>query len=995
MRKTLLLLTFVLGLFSMALAQERTVSGVVKDASGEPLPGATVHVKGSTIGSVTNLDGEFKLNVPNDASTLVFSLVGFLSIEQELGTQSLFELVMEEDVKQLNEVVVTGYGELDKKKITGSIATVDAKLIEQVPVATFDQMIQGQSPGLYVNAGSGQPGAAATVRIRGNGSINGGNDPLYIVDGVPIESDAFTTLNANDFASISVLKDASATAQYGSRGGNGVIVITTKKGAIGKTRVNYRYQTGWSKIGDMGVEMMNTQERLAYEEIIKRGPGWTYSSNNPDAPDDAAEKLAALRNTNTDWVDAVTRIGRTETHEVNISGGAKGTRFYVSGNYFAQEGVAEGSDLERITGRFNIDHEYSDKLRFGLSANVGRSTSQYIPSEGLSTANPFVLATIDYMPYDSIQVTNPTTGEKEYKLRGFGRNPVEMVDTYIEKMNELKAIVSTYVEAELFPNVTAKSKIGFDFRNREYEEWADPEGTLSAWGKEGQGFYSATSASKFQYNWVNSVQWAKTIGDHDFDVMAGTEILEKSYNNFDYTGYGINPKLPQTPAGITPGTPDNNLIPDVGGEKWRTALMSYFVFANYTFDKRFSFQGTVRRDGSSKFGDNNQWAIFWSTGLSYNLTEEAFLQSAENINLLKVRASYGTVGNQDDTDLSIEPFQKKSAFGSTVYGSGQGLVPTVIEYPDLSWEQSSKFNAGIDFGFFQNKVRGSLDVYNDITSALFVEQQLSRTSGFDDLDINAGKMRNRGIELQLTTTNISSATGFKWETTLNFGHNDNEILDLGQVDEFLLGTGIVREGLPLGSHYTVGWAGVNPANGQPLYYDKDGNVTTVYSSANEVADWGTSNPPNVGGITNTFSYKGLSLSVFFNFQQGHRLFNNQSYFIENHNVGYNQSAEMLDLWQKEGDITSVQGLGYAREFTSRDIEDASFLRLRNVNLSYTLPSTAMSKLKYFSSIRVYAQAQNLYTWTKFTGFDPEIGNNIAQFQYPTPRTATVGVDISF
>ncbi|PWJ45031.1 TonB-linked SusC/RagA family outer membrane protein [Sediminitomix flava] len=1003
----------LLSLSVLSIAQERSVSGSVKDASGEPLPGAVVKVKGLSLGAVADFEGKFLMTVPTEATDLVVSLIGYKTQEVSIGNQSIFNFTLEEDAKQLEEVVVTGYSTIDRKKLTGSVSTVSAASIEQVPIASFDQVLQGQTPGLYVNAGSGQPGASATILIRGVGSLGGGNDPLIILDGVPIEADQFATLNANDFESVNTLKDAQATAQYGSRGSNGVIVITTKKGTTGKPKVTYRYLMGASQASEWGVELMDTDEALSYEEMIQNGPGWTLSPNNPGRPTEeeiwdpnnsayggirqlagniasnprtADEILTALKGVNTNWRDIVTQTAPMESHELNISGGNEQTRYYVSGNYFSQEGIAIGSGLERGTLRFNVDNEVSQYFRTGISTNLGYSKSNFIASEGLSTWNPFVLAAMN-KPY--VPVRSEVTGDYAYGAFT-GRNPIEIIDNYTENKEEKKVVGSFYAEAEPLDGLKAKTRVGLDYRESVYKYITSPLApALSAEG----GSYDYRNRTNLLYNFVNTLDYSRTFNEvHDVSVTVGTEFIKQAYQGFNWVGYGLNAKLPDTPAAI----PDANSAnpPEVSGFQRYNSLMSYFGFLNYSYNGKYNFSSTFRRDGSSKFGANNRWANFWSVGGSWNVSDEDFLSNSSVVSLLRLKMSYGTVGNQDASNLAIGPYESFGLFGANSSYIGQGgIEPSTIANPDLKWEVSNKFNLGIDFGLFNDRISGTVEVYNDVTTDLFIPVQLSATSGFTSLQMNAGSMRNRGIELQLNTDNLE-IEDFRWSTSLNFSYNKNEILDLGQVDQYESGTYLIKEGLPFGSHFVVGWAGVNPANGQPLYTDADGNVTTEFSNANARADFGTYLPPITGGITNTFSYKGLELSVFFSYQLGHTLFNNQSFFLENPGTAYNQSVGMLNMWQQPGDVTDIPLAGYNRQFTSRDLEKGDFLRLRNVMLSYNLPKTLLDKVK-IAGAKVHVQAQNLYTWTQFTGFDPEIGNNIAQFQYPMPRTFTAGIDLSF
>ncbi|UII23487.1 SusC/RagA family TonB-linked outer membrane protein [Fulvivirga ligni] len=989
--KNFLLGSFVLILmfsFGESWAQQRTISGkVTSSEDGSALPGVNVVLKGTTNGTVTDIDGNYSLSVSSSDGILTFSFIGLKTEEVEIGSKTVVDVQMADDVQQLSEVVVTGYSKESKAKVAGSIATVDASTIEKVPLATFDQILQGQSPGLVVTAGSGQPGTnAVKVRIRGNGSINGGNDPLYVVDGVPIGSDDIATLNPNDFGSVSILKDASATAIYGSRGANGVIVITTKSGRTdGSARVTYRTQYGTSQLARENFKMMNSTEKIAFEQFVQRGP---TAGLDPNDPDDAAE-LDRLRAINTNWRDAFLRDGKTKNHEISISGGNQNIKYFTSGSYFDQEGTALSSDFERYTLRFNVYANATDKLRFGLNSSLGYSLSNFAPGQGVNLANPFAAAYLAN-PYE--QPYDPETGELVTGNGRTGSNSLERLLKNTDKQNETKVVMSAFAEYEFIPDLTLRSTFGIDYTQEDDEFFVPPNtfgGRNVANGNQGQ--YSKNFYRDFQYVWTNLLSYSFNINaDHDFGVSLGMEAIDNYDEGFGFSGFGINSKLPNSNSGITPGSAEG-FIPTLGGYKTSSSLLSYFGILNYTFNQKYNLKLSLRRDGSSRFGDENQFATLWSVGGSWNASSEPFLKDIDFINNLKLRASYGQVGNQ----VGIGNFQSIGTFGSVSYGAESGLAPTSIGNPNLKWEIQKQANVGIDFGLWQDRISGSLDFYNSITDDLFIDTQLSRTTGFSVIQTNAGQVRNRGIEFSLSAE-VLRIGDFSWTIGGNIAHNDNEILDLGQVSEFESGTSIIREGLPIGSHYVVEWAGVNPANGQPLYRDKEGNLTSVFDASNAVAKFGTSEPPTTGGINTKLVWKGFTLTGLMSFAHGYSRFNNQTFFQENPNFAqYNLSTIMNTMWKEPGDVTEVQSYAYGRQFSSKDIEDASFMRLRNVMLSYNLPSTLLSKTKIIRSVRVFVQGQNLATWTKWTGFDPEDDNNIGQYEYPVPKIYTMGLDVTF
>ena len=992
-------LFFLLGV-QMVVAQAKQITGKVTGSDdGLGIPGVSVIIKGTTIGTVTTIDGGYTLKA-NSEDVLVFSFVGMKTQEIAVGNNSVLNVVMDAETIGMEEVVVTAYGSKGKVGLKGAVTSVQSEELEQVPIATFDQALQGKTTGVYIAAGSGQPGSGDTkVRIRGNASITGNNAPLYVMDGVPIEPSVFASLNVNDFESISVLKDASASSIYGSRASNGVILITTKRGKAGETKFNYRFQNGWSVKTQDKFDMMNSAEKLTFEEMAKRGEGWRLSPLNPNNVGLSEDQLAAnadeldrLRNTNTDWRDVFTRTGQTQSHEVNMSGGNDKTTFYFALQRFDQEGQAIRSDLERTAGRMNLDHKINDKLRFGLSTSMGYTTSSLIESEGgIALANPFAaayLANPYEFPYDDEGNIITGTGRT-------GSNALDRLMTTSNDKAETKGVGALFLEYDLFKGLTIKTQVGLDYRMTTYERWVDPDSYAGQQVSNGQqGSISETFRRRSEMNFTNTADYKTEIGEkHVIGALIGSELIKRKYDGFGYTGYGLNGKLPQTPAAITPGSPENNFIPDVSGFKTERNLFSIFSIFNYTYDSKYSFYGSLRRDGSSAFGKNNKYAVLYSAGFTWNITEEAFMNNIVWVDNLKLRASYGTTGNQE----GIGNFESQTLYGTGSYNGQPAMGLSHAGDPNIKWEIGEKFNIGIDYNLFANRLSGSVEFYNDITSDLFIVQTLSSWAGVpgDSKSVNAGKMRNRGVEF-LINADLVRTHDFNWSIGANLSYNENEILSLGQVDEFEQGTSIVKVGLPLNTHYIVKWGGVDPATGNPMYYTKDGQLTDVYRSSDAVSDFGTSEPPFIGGFNTKISYKGFELRADFSFAHDYKRFNNQTFFQENPNFAqFNLSTNMKTIWQKPGDITEIQRLGTEREFSSKDIEDASFLRFRNLMIAYNFPKTFLQKLDVIDNLRVYAQGQNLYTWTKFTGFDPEDNNNIAQYEYPSSRFFTVGVDVAF
>ncbi|QCK15382.1 SusC/RagA family TonB-linked outer membrane protein [Mangrovivirga cuniculi] len=956
--------------------QGKVITGTVTDQDNAPIPGANVIIRGTAQGTVTDVDGNYSINMPPGYTILVFSFVGFMNEEVRVTTETTIDVTLYPDIQSLTELVITGYTSEKLDRLSGSVGTVESKQMEDIPIPSFDQVLQGKTAGLYISSGSGQPGSSATVRLRGSGSINAGNTPLYILDNVPISAGEFSTLNVNDFESVTVLKDASATAIYGSRGANGVIVITSKSGKKNSANITYRMQYGISQQAREKFEMMNTEEKIAFEQYIGRGPAGTLD------PNDAADRkiLEEYQRTNTDWKNVFIREGKLQSHEIAFSGGGDKTTYYTSLGYLDQEGQALKSDLKRYTLRLNLSSHALDRIKLDFNSSFGYSRANVIPAEGqIMTSNPF--ATV----YLANPYISPYTDSGDYNT-GPGRvgpNTLELVEEGTRTDNQIKAIVSTSGQFNISEPLYIKTTFGIDYTQTNTERYISPDSYEGGAGSFGQG-----QLQDFSYVWTNLLGYSKNFSDHFLEATFGHEIYTNLLNSYGYTGYGINPKLPQTPEGITPGSEDG-FIPDIDGFKSSYSLHSLFAIANYSFQDKYNFKASIRRDGSSRFGENNRFAIFWSLGASWSLKKEAFLENSQLFDELKLRASYGTVGNQS----GIGNFQSLPTYSPVNYGSNQGNGIFNAGNSNLKWEVSNQANIGIDFSLLNNKIFGKLDLYNNITSDLFVQYQLSRTIGYRSIQSNEGKMNNRGVELTLNA-DILTINDFVWTIGGNIAYNQNEILDLGQVNEFEQGTSIVKVGLPLGTHYITEWAGVNQSNGEPLYYGQNGEITENYDQAGPKAIFGTSQPPLTGGVFSTFNYKGLKLDAFFTFAQGYSRFNNQLFFSENPNfVNYNLSKKMTTMWKEPGDITEIQSYLYERQFSSRDIEDASFLRLRNIRLSYTFSEKLTGKM--LKGLNIYLQGQNLYTWTNFTGFDPEDSNNIAQFEYPASKVYSIGLSAKF
>jgi len=978
MRKKLLLSFCAIVLASLTLlAQNTTVTGKVTDAqTGAPLSGVTISLNAKGLG-VTKADGTYSVAVPPSAKKLTLSYVGYDDQQITVGSASQnIKLVPGE--KSLNEVVVTGYQALQKRQITGAIATVKGETFKNTPIGSFDQMLQGQASGALIQANSGQPGAAARVVIRGVGSVNGTTEPLYILDGVQISAGNFASINPNDFESISLLKDASTTAQYGSRGANGVVVITSKQGKSGKTKFEYNAQYGQSRFPENKLVVMNTNQKLDYE--IARGNPYGFTTTDLDS----------LRKINTNWQDEITQTGITNSHQLSASGGNDKTSFFVSGAMFNQTGTVQKTGLKRYSGRMNLTHSANQNLKFGLNSFVGWSNYQNTTESNSGIASPL----------NAIRWGNPyerpftPTGDYQQFLSG-QPNPVQDMNETNRGTKEMKVIASAFIESKL-PFILK----GLSFRTQwgvDYEDW-DQTTLFTRFSVAGQsqlgnnGVYAKTSRKLTRYTGTTSINYVKKIGEHDFSVGAYNEFVNRIFSSFGYNGYGLTGNF-QNGAGIT----NNSLtyIPSVAENKTENALISFFGIGSYSFKNKYFLNTSVRRDGSSRFGANNRFATFFTVGAGWMISDEDFFKNINFVETLKLSTSYGTVGNQE----GIGDFASRELFGRGTYNGVVGPGISQLPNQDLTWEEREKFNVGINATFLKGRISLGVDFYNDNTNQLFLNQQLSRTTGFTSLNTNIGRVQNRGWEFTLNTENIK-AGDFRWTTNINFTVNRNKVLELTPTTPpigITGGTSIQRIGYPLNSNFLVKYEGVNPANGNAIYRRPNGALTEFYDDVKDRQIFGTRDAPFYGGFTNKFTYKSVELSVFFSYLFGNLVYNNDRANVENPSYFYdNMWVEVAKEWRKPGDITTIPRANQTfRSSTTRFLEDGSFLRLRNLQLAYNVAPSVAKKLS-ISSARFFLMGENLWTGSKFLGFDPELSSGfLTGAQYPALRTFTLGLSVGF
>ncbi len=1012
MRKIVCLLTAIIGLALTSWAQPSvTLSGKVTDSKdGTGISGVSITAKGGKVGVKTDVSGAYSITVPSGKTVLIFSYIGYQTEERAIGKMLNLDVALKNSSNDLSEVVVTGYGNRKKSEFAGAVSKVPSKQIEQVPVASFEQILQGRAPGLYIASGSGQPGTAARVNIRGVGSISGGSDPLYVLDGIPIEGGVFRSLNPNDFESVDVLKDAAGAGLYGSRGANGVIVITSKKGKTnGKTVFQYRGQGGVSDAPNQSnLELMNTAQRLEYEEkflgpallsptALSGYPGWDYSLNNPryqtlSATQRAAEALLldSVKAINTNWPDLFFRRGTFKQHELNASGGTQNLSFYTSLSVYQQEGTVIRSNLDRYTFRANLDYK-TEKLTVSVRSAAGWSSQSNIESEGgVFLANPIAAAYLE-LPYRRLSAPGSTLNDV-----GGGRtgpNAYDRLFTTTSVQNQFKGTLGITAVYKIGAGFGLRSTNGIDWRTNNGSRFVDPNSFVGRGAApNNQGSYSENNLENLQLISTSGITYSKTFGTkHSVNAQAMMEVIRNRFRSNSGVGYGLNTRLPNTPAAITQGTATNNFIGNFSGGKTLNGIFSTFAIADYTYDKRFSVTASLRRDAPSQVPAQNRENIFWTVGGTWNVIAEKFMEKQNFLSDLRVRASYGEAGNINGFGSD---FGYLSTYGAGGYAGIPGVVPTSPGNPEYKLESQVISNIGVDFAFLRNRIRGTVEVYKKTSQNLFANQNISRQTGFTGYSVNAGELYNKGVEFSLTG-DVFAKNDVLVTIGVNGAFNQNKVTSLGALTEIPQGTSIIRVGLPLGSHFQVGWVGVDPANGNPIYQDVNGNPTSSFSAANNRADFGTFLPKFTGGANLDVQYKGFDLGILLSTAQGVQRFNNEKFFYEttNSNFQFNKRVEMLtQTWTKANDVTNYQRIGTQRQFTSKDIQDASFVRFRNLQVGYTF-NTKNSKL--IRGFRFWGQAQNLFTWTKWQGFDPEESNNIASYEFPNPRTYTFGLDINF
>lgn len=991
MKRPLLVLFSIVFFTLTAWSQEKTLTGKVTGEDGAPLPGVSVLVKGTTIGAQTDLDGVYELNVPSAAQTLVFSFIGFRSLEQEIGNNTVINVELSQDIEALSEVVVIGYGEQSRRYQVQSVATVDAKKFENVPAVSPQQLLQGQAAGVQMTNSSGLLGAAANIRIRGAASITAGGEPLFVIDGVPLNDGDYTQamggasglnplydINPNDIASLTVLKDASAVAIYGSRGANGVVLIETKKGQMGKATIDFDYYTGFSNPVDI-YEPMNGDQFLEVRQAYADGD----PSRTP--PTDPGTRF--------NWLDAVKRTGSISNYSVSARGGSEKTTFFIGGTYLDQSGYALGNDLDKLNGRVNLEHRLNDKVKFGANFGISKSLNDRIGAEN----NTYASLTSAYL---QTPLTPAYNDDGSYARGNFIPNIIALEEIGVTDQVNRRNTGNIYAQVQLIPGLSLKTDWGMDGVQVEYFN-RDPDIVSPT----GYAFKQIVQDNKWLT--TNTLDYDREVGDHNFGLLLGQSYETSQYEDITVEGSGFaSDQLRNIASAATPTTTSSTRT------AW--ALSSWFARGNYRYLDRYMLEGSVRRDGSSRFGADNKYGTFWAVSGGWILSEESFMQDNGVFNYLKLTAGYGTAGNDRIGNFSSLGLYR--AGPESDYAGLPGLRPVQPENPSLSWETSRSFDVGLDMSLLNSRLDLKVNYFYKNTDGLLLDVPIPYTTGYRTLTQNVGEMENKGWEFSVNSTNINRGD-FRWTTGFNISFIKNKILSLPEGSSVdaegrrIVGAGSQRaiEGHSLNSFYMIRYKGVNPETGDAEWLKKDGTPTTSPTADDRVIV-GKGDPDFFGGLTNTFTYKGFELNAFLQFVSGNKLLLDELSFLEDVTLPYNKVTRMLNYWKQPGDRAFAPSMSSptVTSFTQTStlqLQNGSYMRLKNITLSYNLPAELLQKSNFISRARVYVMGQNLWTLQDkdFRGADPEISADGASnrflgesfFAVPQAKTITFGVSLGF
>ena len=1014
MRKILFLLCGVLFLVGQLSAQNRTVSGKVTDAAGTAVSNASVIVKGTRVGTTSNANGNFSFSVPANAKALIVSAVGLASIEVSIPVSGNVGVTLQQDDKKLEEVIITGYQVRKKRDEAGAISTIRGKEIENLPNPSLDKALQGRAAGVLVQSNSGIPGGGINVRIRGTGSFLAGTQPLYVIDGVQLntrsdanytESNPLAFLNPNDIESIDILKDAASAAIYGAQASNGVVIVTTKKGKAGKTKFQFNSYIGQATALQK-LSVLNSQQLF---QLRSEAVG---NANNLPANDLAVQRFvlnefrinivpittsklasdAIVALPTYDWQDAAFKSGAIQNYEISAAGGNDRTTFRLSSSFNTQEAIVSKANFKRGTLKLDVSNKATEKLTINTSINAS-TFDQIVPfaTSGSFLGSPaFASATI--YPFNPIYNPDGTFfGIPPANVAGLLNQNVIAVNEFNKGINRSNQLVGNIsLDYKIKPWLTYRSFFGLDYRLVQGSRFTDPR-TADGFARKGLG--------QVESEWNTNIISTQTLNfnfnvkdKHRIDGLVGYEYRKETQEGIGTTGEGF-PTYQFTTLN-TAATP-------LSSTEFYTGYRRQSVFANvnYNYDGKYILSGIVRRDGSSRFGANYRYGVFPSLRFAWNIDNEKFISSAEWISSLRFRASYGVTGNDQ-----IGNFDGLGLYGAASPYSGQpGISFSQLANPELRWEKNRTTNLGIDFAFFDNRVFGALEAYDKITADLLLSQPLQLTTGFSSITRNVGQIQNRGIELTLGLQPVKSLKpgGFNWTSTFIFTYNNNRVKKLYDGLQELPGNPSTRVNRSVGSVFTQQYAGVNAATGRPMWLDTLGNVTYQPLLRDRVY-MGDTQPDFWGGWTNNFTYKGFTLDVFFQYEYGRMADDGQVNFMIENIARLNSFTDVYDnRWTTPGQITwyprmgttGAESKGSSALSGSRTLFKADYIRLKNVTLSYDINSDVLKKLK-LSAARFYLQGTNLWTMSDWYSYDIEFVGSATGI-VPQSRNITAGIQIGF
>lgn len=994
MRKLTLLLCALLAGISLAVAQT-SISGTVLTAEDdEPVIGASILVKGTNASTITDNDGKFSIKIPEGAGrTLVITYIGME--RQEVFARNGMVVKLTSSDQALDDVVVVGYQTIRKEAKTGSIATVKGDDLASIPETSVDKMLSGKMAGVSVSSTNGQPGSAATIRVRGTSSIGAGSDPLYVVDGIPVESgntgalsnsmNAIAMINASDIASVTVLKDAAAASIYGSRAANGVILITTKSGEAGKSKVTARARYGVTTLAnDNDFGMANLQEYIQYQRDARINAG--YDVDNPASEYYFPLSLAAKGGTN--WMKELTRNGSLQEYELIASGGTGKTTYYTSLSYNKTEGIVPTVGFEKMQVRANLDTELNKWLKVGTRINAGYMKvsdvqNSLLGDSGLAPSNPFYsgMALAPTMPaYNE-------DGSYNFDLPFvFNINPLAAIKGSDKYDKQYKFNGTAYLEWKPIKQLTFRTNNSVEYAYTNSRQFSPSFINKTSFG-------ASLNTADVQYRLLttsNTVTYDDLFNDvHSLNIMLGQEANTYEYSHNQAISNHVNEQRPYHSVGVS--VEDQTAYDGLT----QTAMVSFFGVAEYSYDGRYYIKGSLRTDGSSKFGPDRRWGTFWAASASWNIHNEAFMQDIKNVlNVLKLRYSYGVNGNDN-----IAAYAHYGLYSDIVYNGITGQLPSQLQNRKLTWETNKTHNIGVDFRLF-DRLSGSIDWYTRRTEDMLIASPLPYTTGFSSQAQNVGQIRNSGIEVQLDA-DIFNTNDFKWSAGVNFAANRSKVLELAPGQDFI-GTSLrYVVGEQLYTYWLYDYAGVNPQNGNALWRNEEGLLTENYNDARRI-NAGSPEPLWTGGFNTELSWKGLSLGIQLEARYGNKVLNQDRQLFESDGAYGDQNIwkGALNYWKQPGDMNVLPKPVYnnasnSMQTSTRYLEDGSYLRIKDITLAYNLPSK-WTKKALMSGVRIYASALNLYTFHNMNYWDPEHGTTGATvISYPMTRSMIVGVDITF